>query len=105
MKAVAGLAEIVLWTHDMDRSLAFYRDLFGLGTAPVEFHLAPGESRAVVVHVALPPEPTSGPRPAGSVAVRGHGDGDLVVRVRAVAEAAPTGAAPGPSAQAAASEP
>ena len=30
MKAVAGLAEIVLWTHDMDRSLAFYRDLFGL---------------------------------------------------------------------------
>jgi len=30
MKAVAGLAEIVLWTHDMDRALAFYRDLFGL---------------------------------------------------------------------------
>ena len=30
MKSVAGLAEIVLWTHDMDRSLAFYRDLFGL---------------------------------------------------------------------------
>ena len=30
MKAVAGLAEIVLWAHDMDRSLAFYRDLFGL---------------------------------------------------------------------------
>jgi catechol 2,3-dioxygenase-like lactoylglutathione lyase family enzyme len=30
VKAVAGLAEIVLWTHDMDRSLAFYRDLFGL---------------------------------------------------------------------------
>ena len=27
---VVGLAEIVLWTHDMDRSLAFYRDLFGL---------------------------------------------------------------------------
>ena len=27
---VAGLAEIVLWTHDMDQSLAFYRDLFGL---------------------------------------------------------------------------
>jgi catechol 2,3-dioxygenase-like lactoylglutathione lyase family enzyme len=27
---VIGLAEIVLWTHDMDRSLAFYRDLFGL---------------------------------------------------------------------------
>jgi catechol 2,3-dioxygenase-like lactoylglutathione lyase family enzyme len=27
---VRGLAEIVLWTHDMDRSLGFYRDLFGL---------------------------------------------------------------------------
>lgn len=27
---VVGLAEIVLWTHDMERSLAFYRDLFGL---------------------------------------------------------------------------
>ena len=27
---VVGLAEIVLWTHDLDRSLAFYRDLFGL---------------------------------------------------------------------------
>jgi catechol 2,3-dioxygenase-like lactoylglutathione lyase family enzyme len=30
VKAVAGLAEIVLWTHDMDRGLAFYRDLLGL---------------------------------------------------------------------------
>jgi catechol 2,3-dioxygenase-like lactoylglutathione lyase family enzyme len=30
MKPVAGLAEIVLWTHDMDQALAFYRDLFGL---------------------------------------------------------------------------
>ena len=27
---VLHLAEIVLWAHDMDRSLAFYRDLFGL---------------------------------------------------------------------------
>jgi catechol 2,3-dioxygenase-like lactoylglutathione lyase family enzyme len=27
---VVGLAEIVLWAHDLDRSLAFYRDLFGL---------------------------------------------------------------------------
>ncbi|TMD55357.1 MAG: hypothetical protein E6I85_03380 [Chloroflexi bacterium] len=29
-RTVTGLAEIVLWTHDMERSLAFYRDLFGL---------------------------------------------------------------------------
>jgi catechol 2,3-dioxygenase-like lactoylglutathione lyase family enzyme len=27
---VAGLAEIVLWVHDMDAALGFYRDLFGL---------------------------------------------------------------------------
>jgi catechol 2,3-dioxygenase-like lactoylglutathione lyase family enzyme len=29
-RAVAGLAEIVLWVGDMDRALHFYRDLFGL---------------------------------------------------------------------------
>lgn len=30
MKPVVGLAEIVLWTHNMERSVGFYRDLFGL---------------------------------------------------------------------------
>ncbi|HEX7264162.1 MAG TPA: VOC family protein [Candidatus Dormibacteraeota bacterium] len=29
-RAVAGLAEIVLWVGDMDKALHFYRDLFGL---------------------------------------------------------------------------
>ncbi|MHB8689378.1 MAG: VOC family protein [Candidatus Dormibacteraceae bacterium] len=33
MNRVAGLAEIVLWVHDMDAALHFYRDVFGL--APV----------------------------------------------------------------------
>ncbi|HYR64281.1 MAG TPA: hypothetical protein VET24_16830 [Actinomycetota bacterium] len=70
-------------------------DGFGLATAPVEFRLGPGESRAVTVHVALPAEPTAGQRPAGSVIVRGHGDRDLVVRVRATAEPAPMAPAPG----------
>jgi catechol 2,3-dioxygenase-like lactoylglutathione lyase family enzyme len=30
VKAATGLAEVVLWAHDVERSLAFYRDLFGL---------------------------------------------------------------------------
>jgi catechol 2,3-dioxygenase-like lactoylglutathione lyase family enzyme len=30
LKPVAGLAEIVLWTRDMDAALHFYGDLFGL---------------------------------------------------------------------------
>ncbi len=30
MKAVVGIAEIVLWTADQGRSLQFYRDLLGL---------------------------------------------------------------------------
>jgi catechol 2,3-dioxygenase-like lactoylglutathione lyase family enzyme len=29
-RAVAGLAEIVLWVRDMETALHFYRDLFGL---------------------------------------------------------------------------
>ena len=29
-RAVAGLAEVVLWVRDMDKALHFYRDLFGL---------------------------------------------------------------------------
>ncbi|HEV2457714.1 MAG TPA: VOC family protein [Ktedonobacterales bacterium] len=30
MRAVVGIAEIVLWTGDKERSLQFYRDLLGL---------------------------------------------------------------------------
>jgi len=29
-RTVLGLAEIVLWTRNMDKTLGFYRDLFGL---------------------------------------------------------------------------
>jgi catechol 2,3-dioxygenase-like lactoylglutathione lyase family enzyme len=27
---ISGLAEIVVWSHDIDRSLSFYRDILGL---------------------------------------------------------------------------
>ena len=30
MNRVSGLAEIVLWVHDMEAALHFYRDIFGL---------------------------------------------------------------------------
>jgi catechol 2,3-dioxygenase len=30
MSAISGLAEIVLWVHDLNRSLSFYRDGLGL---------------------------------------------------------------------------
>lgn len=30
MSSIRGLAEIVLWVHDLERSLAFYRDKLGL---------------------------------------------------------------------------
>jgi catechol 2,3-dioxygenase-like lactoylglutathione lyase family enzyme len=38
MRRVEGLAEIVLWVHDMDAALHFYRDGFGLELiSPPEF--------------------------------------------------------------------
>ncbi|MGH8245622.1 MAG: VOC family protein [Gammaproteobacteria bacterium] len=30
MSKIRGLAEIVIWTHDMEKSLNFYRDVLGL---------------------------------------------------------------------------
>jgi len=37
-RGVSGLAEIVLWVRDIEASLAFYRDLFGLTViSPPEF--------------------------------------------------------------------
>jgi hypothetical protein len=65
-------------------------DGFGIVTAPDQFRLAGGESQKVVVQVSLPPDPTEGAVLAGSVTVRGQGDRDLVVRVRANAEPAAT---------------
>lgn len=70
-------------------------DGFNLATAPMSFRLAAGESRPVAVHVTLPAEPTGGALPAGTITIRGQGDRELVVRVRARGEApgGPGGAA------------
>ena len=59
---MVGLAEIVLWTHDMDRSLAFYRDLFGLRLisgpeVPARFLSTGEESGGVPGMIVLSPHP------------------------------------------------
>jgi catechol 2,3-dioxygenase-like lactoylglutathione lyase family enzyme len=59
---VAGLAEIVLWTHDPEGSLAFYRDLLGLEViSPPELpnrFLSTGEASAgVPAMIVLVPHP------------------------------------------------
>jgi catechol 2,3-dioxygenase-like lactoylglutathione lyase family enzyme len=66
-KPVLHLAEIVLWSRDLDLSLAFYRDLFGLEVMsppelPVRFLRAgPGEGRVPEMIVLVPhPEPRAG---------------------------------------------
>ena len=59
---MVGLAEIVLWTHDMEQSLAFYRDLLGLELiskpeVPARF-LSTGElSGGVPAMIVLSPHP------------------------------------------------
>jgi catechol 2,3-dioxygenase-like lactoylglutathione lyase family enzyme len=62
---VLHLAEIVLWVRDMDRALAFYRDLFGLRVmSPPELpnkflRAGPGEGPVPEMIVLVPhPEPT-----------------------------------------------
>jgi len=62
---VRHLAEIVLWTRDMDRSLAFYRDLFGLTViSPPELpnrflQAGPGEGPVPEMIVLVPhPDPS-----------------------------------------------
>jgi catechol 2,3-dioxygenase-like lactoylglutathione lyase family enzyme len=57
-----GLAEIVLWTRDMERSLSFYRDLFGLELisgpeVPARFLSTGEESGGVPAMIVLSPHP------------------------------------------------
>jgi len=74
MPVVRGLAEVVLWVHDLPAALAFYRDLLGLPVIspperanPIFLQAGPGTAGipAMVVLVQLPPDapPFSLPRP------------------------------------------
>lgn len=62
MTRVAGLAEIVLWVHDMEASLQFYRDHLGLELIsppdlPNKFLRAAGSEGAVPEMIVLVPHP------------------------------------------------
>lgn len=65
-ETVLGLAEIVLWAHDLEASLGFYRDLFGLEVMsgpeiPIRFlRVARGPGGVPQMVVLVPhPEPHS----------------------------------------------
>ncbi len=62
MSVVGGLAEIVLWVHDMEKSLHFYRDLFELELIsppelPNKFLKAAGGADGVPEMIVLVPHP------------------------------------------------
>jgi catechol 2,3-dioxygenase-like lactoylglutathione lyase family enzyme len=60
---VTGIAEIVLWSHDLERSYAFYRDIFGLTMMeqrqdiPPRFLLAAATANSVPQMIVLVPHP------------------------------------------------
>jgi len=63
-RPVAGLAEIVLWVHDVDAALHFYRDLFGLDVIspaqlPIKFLRAGDGANGVPEMIVLVPHPDS----------------------------------------------
>lgn len=97
MVNVTGLGEVVLNVRDMGRSLAFYRDLLGLGViSPPEMRspvfLRAGEAApglpAMIVLVQLGPEapPFGSPRPLHHLAVT-VGEGELPAAERALQRA------------------
>ncbi|HYM67466.1 MAG TPA: VOC family protein, partial [Patescibacteria group bacterium] len=62
MSRVEGLAEIVLWVHDMDAALGFYRDHFGLEVIsppelPNKFLRAADQGGGVPEMIVLAPHP------------------------------------------------
>jgi catechol-2,3-dioxygenase len=70
MSMISGIAEIVLWTRDKEKAVAFYRDLLGLEViSPPELpnvFLKAGEGAAgipqMIVIVPMPPEIADLPR-------------------------------------------
>ena len=70
MSMISGIAEIVLWTRDKQKSVAFYKDLLGLEViSPPELpnvFLKAGEGAAgipqMIVVVPMPPELAQQPR-------------------------------------------
>ena len=77
MGRIRGLAEVVLWVEDMERSLAFYRDLLGLEVfSPPELRgvfLRVGEAgEGVPQQIVLVPRPADAPPAAERAAGRLH---------------------------------
>ncbi|HEV3234732.1 MAG TPA: VOC family protein [Candidatus Dormibacteraeota bacterium] len=62
-RPVTGIAEIVLWSHDLEKSYGFYRDIFGLTMMeqrqeiPPRFLLAAETSVGVPQMIVLVPHP------------------------------------------------
>jgi catechol-2,3-dioxygenase len=71
MKIVVGIAEIVLWTVDQPRALAFYRDLLGLevisraGMANVFLKVGDGNAGIPQMIVLVPKSEEIAGRPSG----------------------------------------
>jgi len=80
MSTIRGLAEVVLWVHDLPRSIAFYRDVLGLSVIspperknPIFLQAGPANIGIpqLIVLVQLPPDaaPFSKPRTLHHVAL------------------------------------
>ena len=90
MKNVVGIAEIVLWTVDQPRALAFYRDLLGLevisraGMANVFLKVGEGNAGIPQMIVLVPkPDGDQGPAIRLSAAPPGAGAARRAVRAAA----------------------
>jgi catechol-2,3-dioxygenase len=104
MSEIRGIAEIVLNVHDMEASLAFYRDLLVLpvlgAPGPVFLEVAPGHAGVPQMLVLVPmvsgSEPFAGPRALHHLAleVTPEGFDALDARLRAYGYVPRTGKHP-----------